>query len=153
MVLILLGLIFVGAGAAPQHSSRPRVELVDAVHTHQPFTVRIVSGMKPVAFCLRLNVSIRTANGLEDAPRPVDIEAFDAIKKKWFLDTSNVPDIGIAFSPVVLQPNQSRTFRLLVDSAGDYRFKLRYTEDVLQPSCPLGKNHKTAASPTVHIGD
>jgi hypothetical protein len=98
-------------------------------------------------------VSIRTANGLEDAPLPVDIEEFDSIKNKWVLNTSTAPDIGVAFSPVVLQSNQQRTFRLQGGSPGDFRFKLEYTEDALQPNCPLGKNHKTATSPTVHIGD
>jgi hypothetical protein len=149
--LFLLCLLCMGVGLARGHR-RPHVEIVGSVHLKEPFTVRIVAGDNPIAFCQRLNVSIPTPHGLEDAPRLVDVEKLDEDKNKWFRYTGSLPDVGVAFSPVTLLSLESRDSRIQIGSAGDYRFKLRYLEGNLRPSCPkLGKRQKEAVSQVIHV--
>jgi hypothetical protein len=152
IIAALLILTLTNISFASDHNSHPHIQVIGEPTSQEPFTIRIVAGTKPITFCLRLNVSIHTPDGLESAPRPVQIEQFDQNKNRWFLDNSGLPDIGVAFSPVLLNPNESRDFRLQVWAAADYRLKLFYESGATRMDCPLpSKRGKIAISPVIHV--
>jgi hypothetical protein len=149
----LLALLFCLLGVASgfsQDDRRPRVETVGEARAKVPFAVRIVSAEKRITFCQRLNVSIPTPSGLEDAPRPVKVEFLS--DERWYVDTSNLPDVGVAFSAVSLGPHEHRDFRLMLESPGDYRFTLRYREGDEATTCPdPHKRQKRVVSQIIHV--
>jgi len=123
-------------------AQHPHLEIVGEARAKQVFVIRIVGAEKPIAFCERLNVAIPTDSGLEDAPRPVQVEKWDEHRHKWFLDTSNLPDLAVAFSSVSILPGTHKDFLLRVESSGNYRFILRYVEGEQQQPCPELRGHK-----------
>ncbi len=95
---------------------------------------------------------IATPKGLESAPRPVEVEKRDETKGKWFRYTANLPDIGVAFEPVLLTAGESRSFRLQVESPGDYRLILRFLREHARAVCPaVGKRWRTVVSKEIHV--
>jgi len=150
-LLALLFCLLEAANGFSQGHKRPHVEIVGEVRAKEPFVVRIVSAEKRITFCQRLNVSIPTPGGLEDAPRPVDVEKL-LTDKRWVAYTANLPDIGVAFSVVALESHEHRDFRLRVESPGDYRLTLRYREGDDAPTCPdPHKSQKKLVSQIIHI--
>jgi hypothetical protein len=151
--LALLLLFFSSTGSlGSQRHPNPSVEVDGEVRSKETFVVRIVAGGEPITFCQRLNVTVRTPKGLESAPRVVEVEKFDPHKKKWFTYTANLPDIGLAFSPASLKPQESHESKVQVESPADYRLKLTYLEGDLKPNCPeLGKRQKRAVSQVIHV--
>jgi hypothetical protein len=149
--LLLLLFLLGTASEFSQGNRHPRVEIPGEVRSKEPFVVQIVSGERPITFCQRINVSIPTPSGIEDAPRPVDVEKLDT-NKRWVAYTANLPDIGVAFSAVSVGPHQHRNFLYRVESPGDYRFTLRYLEANEPTTCPNpGKSQKKVFSQTLHV--
>ena len=149
-LLVLLFCLLGTASGISQDHRHPRVEIVGEVRAKVPFVVRIAAAEKLITFCQRLNVSIPTPSGREDAPRPVKVEFLSG--RRWFVDRSNLPDIGVAFSAVSLEPHEHRDFRLILELPGDYRFTLRYREGDEATTCPdPQKRQKKVVSQIIHV--
>lgn len=128
--------IFLTSFADGRANSRPFVSVNGPIHLGEFLAIQVEAGDKPVTYCERLLITVKTDAGIEDAPRGFDVEYLD--NGKWILDTSGIPDVNPMYNMVHLPSGGVKRYRLRIFEPGVYRFRLRYTASH-ESGCPLTK--------------